>query len=84
MAFWILIALVALIIFWLKWGQRWYVEWANYKNHEAQIKTVLGMDKIAGDIVGTFGEIKGVADAINAPGGNFFSRATGAFSSLVG
>ena len=84
MAWWLVIALVALIVAWLKWGQYWYARHIMLKANQQAVNATLGAAKITGDIVGTYGEIKGVADAITHGQGNFFSRATGAFSSLVG
>jgi hypothetical protein len=84
MAWYILIAIAIAVAIWIKWGQNWYYEYMLYRQNLPAIKATEGAGKIVGDIVGTAGEIKGVADAITHGNGNFFSRATGAFSSLVG
>ena len=84
MAWWILAAIAIAVIVWIKWGSHWYYEYMLYRQNLPQIKAVEGAGKIVGDVVGTMGEIIGVADAITHGQGNFFSRATGAFSQAVG
>jgi hypothetical protein len=84
MAWYILIALAIAVVVWIKWGARWWNEYTLYRQNKAAIKAVEGAGKIYGDIVGTAGELMGVANSLTHGGGNFFSRATGAFSQAVG
>jgi hypothetical protein len=80
----LLIAAVVLLLLWFTVGSKYYAKYVLYKKNEQAIKAVEGVGKIVGDVVSDVNTIKGVADAITHGDGNFFSRATGAFSSIVG
>lgn len=84
MVLWLLLAAIALLIFWLTVGQKYYAKYLLYKKNEQAIKAVEGVGTIVGNVVNDIGTIKGVADALTHGDGDFFSRATGAFSSIVG
>jgi hypothetical protein len=83
MFLWILVGIVAALVFWLVWGQGLWVKYKLFKQNERAIKAVEGAGQIYNDIMTTTGEIKNIADSLTHGDGNFFSRATGAFSSVV-
>jgi hypothetical protein len=84
MAWYILIALAIALAIWYKWGRQWYYEYQLRQASGGAVKAVEGATKVYGDVVNTAGELIGVANSLTHGGGNFFSRATGAFSQVVG
>jgi hypothetical protein len=84
MAWYILIALAIALVIWYKWARQWYYEYTLRQASGGASKAVEGATKVYGDVVNTAGELVGVADSLTHGGGTFWSRATGAFSQVVG
>jgi len=73
MALWVILGVLAAIILWLLWGKKRYALYKASKH-----------PKVEGTPVGPSGELKGVTDSVSHGQGQFFSRATGAFSAAIG
>jgi hypothetical protein len=75
--------LAIVVAAWYKWGSQWWYKRQLLKQ-SGLAGAVEGGTKIYGDVVNTAGELIGVANSLTHGSGNFFSRATGAFSQVVG
>lgn len=84
MLVWLVIAGLALVIVFLVWGYKYWVEFKLYMANRELFHAVEGAQKIVGDVVGVAGEIKGVAEALQHGKGSLWSRAIGAFDVGVG
>jgi hypothetical protein len=76
---WILIAVIASLVFWILWGKALWAEYLLYRSNKKMIRAGEGI----GVAVNEVGQLIGVADTIAHGDGNLFSRSIGAFSSLV-